>query len=102
MCDLVNCNSIKHWSNESNHSDKNALTLSSSFIVGSVQLVKTDGGVVARTDHGEEIEADVVLFATGKFSNPLTCMSLCTCFVPTIWIFTLSTLDLWSLFVIHT
>ena len=34
---------------------------------GCPQLVKTDGGVKVLTDHGEEIEADVVLFATGIF-----------------------------------
>lgn len=33
------------------------------------ELVKTDGGVIARTDHGEDIEADVVLFATGRSPN---------------------------------
>uniref|UniRef100_A0A803MVF2 glutathione-disulfide reductase n=1 Tax=Chenopodium quinoa TaxID=63459 RepID=A0A803MVF2_CHEQI len=33
------------------------------------ELVKTDRGVMARTDHGEEIEADVVLFATGRSPN---------------------------------
>ena len=29
--------------------------------------MKTDGGIKVVTDHGEEIETDVVLFATGKF-----------------------------------
>ncbi|XP_010693962.2 glutathione reductase, chloroplastic [Beta vulgaris subsp. vulgaris] len=33
------------------------------------ELVKTDGGVKVRTDHGEEIEADAVLFATGRSPN---------------------------------
>lgn len=32
--------------------------------------MKTDGGVKVRTDHGEEIEADAVLFATGIFPLP--------------------------------
>ncbi|KAK9726128.1 hypothetical protein RND81_05G191900 [Saponaria officinalis] len=33
------------------------------------EVVKTDSGVKVRTDHGEEIEADVVLFATGRSPN---------------------------------
>ncbi|KAH9610236.1 hypothetical protein KSS87_020480 [Heliosperma pusillum] len=33
------------------------------------EVVKTDNGVKVRTDHGEEIEADVVLFATGRSPN---------------------------------
>ncbi|XP_074274783.1 glutathione reductase, chloroplastic [Silene latifolia] len=33
------------------------------------EVVKTDRGVKVRTDHGEEIEADVVLFATGRSPN---------------------------------
>ncbi|KAL8481153.1 hypothetical protein ACS0TY_027085 [Phlomoides rotata] len=33
------------------------------------ELVKTDGGIKVRTDHGEEIVADVVLFATGRSPN---------------------------------
>ncbi|CAO2821971.1 unnamed protein product [Amaranthus hypochondriacus] len=33
------------------------------------ELVKTDRGVKVLTDHGEEIEADVVLFATGRSPN---------------------------------
>nr|GFD11517.1 glutathione reductase, cytosolic [Tanacetum cinerariifolium] len=37
------------------------------------QLVKTDDGIKVTTDHGEELMADVVLFATGKYM-PLTCM----------------------------
>ena len=31
-----------------------------------MQLTKTEGGIKVRTDHGEEIVADVVLFATGN------------------------------------
>lgn len=31
-----------------------------------LQLVKTDNGIKVRTDHGEEIMADAVLFATGN------------------------------------
>lgn len=31
-----------------------------------MQLVKTAEGIKVRTDHGEEIVADVVLFATGN------------------------------------
>lgn len=31
-----------------------------------MQLSKTEGGVKVLTDHGEEIVADVVLFATGN------------------------------------
>lgn len=31
-----------------------------------MQLVKTEGGIKVLTDHGEEIMADVVLFATGN------------------------------------
>lgn len=31
-----------------------------------MQLVKTAEGIKVRTDNGEEIEADVVLFATGN------------------------------------
>lgn len=30
-----------------------------------LQLAKTDGGIKVTTDHGEELIADVVLFATG-------------------------------------
>ncbi|KAL2923050.1 Glutathione reductase chloroplastic [Bienertia sinuspersici] len=33
------------------------------------EVVKTDRGVRVRTDHGEEIEADAVLFATGRSPN---------------------------------
>jgi glutathione reductase (NADPH) len=33
------------------------------------ELVKTDDGIKVRTDHGEEIVADVVLFATGRIPN---------------------------------
>lgn len=33
------------------------------------ELVKTDGGIKVLTDHGHEIEADVVLFATGRSPN---------------------------------
>nr|CAC13956.1 glutathione reductase [Mesembryanthemum crystallinum] len=33
------------------------------------ELVKTDGGIKVRTDHGEELMADVVLFATGRSPN---------------------------------
>lgn len=33
------------------------------------ELVKADGGIKVRTDHGEEIVADVVLFATGRSPN---------------------------------
>ncbi|KAK4388029.1 Glutathione reductase, cytosolic [Sesamum angolense] len=33
------------------------------------ELVKTEGGIKVRTDHGEEITADVVLFATGRAPN---------------------------------
>lgn len=31
-----------------------------------MQLAKTEGGIKVRTEHGEEIVADVVLFATGN------------------------------------
>lgn len=31
-----------------------------------MQLVKTEDGIKVITDHGEELIADVVLFATGK------------------------------------
>lgn len=34
-----------------------------------VQLVKTNEGIKVRTDHGEEIVADVVLFATGNLQQ---------------------------------
>lgn len=30
------------------------------------QLIKTEDGIKVITDHGEELVADVVLFATGK------------------------------------
>ncbi|PIN12074.1 Pyridine nucleotide-disulfide oxidoreductase [Handroanthus impetiginosus] len=33
------------------------------------ELVKTEDGIRVRTDHGEEITADVVLFATGRAPN---------------------------------
>ncbi|XP_051118230.1 glutathione reductase, cytosolic [Andrographis paniculata] len=33
------------------------------------ELVKTEDGIKVRTDHGEEITADVVLFATGRAPN---------------------------------
>ncbi|PIN12010.1 Pyridine nucleotide-disulfide oxidoreductase [Handroanthus impetiginosus] len=33
------------------------------------ELVKTEDGIKVRTDHGEEIIADVVLFATGRAPN---------------------------------
>ncbi|CAA0839992.1 Glutathione reductase- cytosolic [Striga hermonthica] len=33
------------------------------------ELVKTEHGIKVRTDHGEEIVADVVLFATGRAPN---------------------------------
>ncbi|XP_042055081.1 glutathione reductase, cytosolic-like [Salvia splendens] len=33
------------------------------------ELAKTEGGIKVRTDHGEEIVADVVLFATGRAPN---------------------------------
>ncbi|KAL3507345.1 hypothetical protein ACH5RR_032727 [Cinchona calisaya] len=33
------------------------------------ELVKTEEGIKARTDHGEELIADVVLFATGRAPN---------------------------------
>ncbi|KAL6548532.1 hypothetical protein OROGR_008953 [Orobanche gracilis] len=33
------------------------------------ELVKTEDGITVRTDHGEEIVADVVLFATGRTPN---------------------------------
>nr|ACF93236.1 glutathione reductase [Picrorhiza kurrooa] len=33
------------------------------------ELVKTEDGIKVRTDHGEEIMADVVLFATGRVPN---------------------------------
>ncbi|GJW85092.1 glutathione reductase, cytosolic [Tanacetum coccineum] len=33
------------------------------------QLVKTDDGIKVTTDHGEELMADVVLFATGRVPN---------------------------------
>ncbi|KAM7485676.1 hypothetical protein LguiA_001685 [Lonicera macranthoides] len=33
------------------------------------ELVKTDDGIKVRTDHGEEMMADVVLFATGRIPN---------------------------------
>lgn len=33
------------------------------------ELVKTDDGIKVRTDHGEELLADVVLFATGRSPN---------------------------------
>lgn len=33
------------------------------------ELVKTEEGIKVRTDHGEEIVADVVLFATGRAPN---------------------------------
>ncbi|KAL0392601.1 UNVERIFIED_CONTAM: Glutathione reductase, chloroplastic [Sesamum radiatum] len=37
------------------------------------ELVKTEGGIKVRTDHGEEITADVVLFATGNIQYSETC-----------------------------
>ncbi|KDP39387.1 hypothetical protein JCGZ_01144 [Jatropha curcas] len=33
------------------------------------QLTKTENGIIALTDHGEELLADVVLFATGRAPN---------------------------------
>ncbi|KAL7124229.1 hypothetical protein ABFS83_14G034500 [Erythranthe nasuta] len=33
------------------------------------ELTKTEGGIKVRTDHGQEITADVVLFATGRAPN---------------------------------
>ncbi|KAL5781461.1 hypothetical protein ACOSP7_006490 [Xanthoceras sorbifolium] len=33
------------------------------------ELIKTEGGVKVITDHGEELVADVVLFATGRIPN---------------------------------
>jgi len=33
------------------------------------ELVKTENGIKVRTDHGEEMMADVVLFATGRIPN---------------------------------
>ncbi|CAL1384471.1 unnamed protein product [Linum trigynum] len=33
------------------------------------ELVKTEDGIKVRTDHGEELVADVVLFATGRVPN---------------------------------
>ena len=33
------------------------------------QLIKTDDGIKVTTDHGEELMADVVLFATGRAPN---------------------------------
>ena len=32
-----------------------------------IQLIKTDDGIKVITDHGEELIADVVLFATGNY-----------------------------------
>lgn len=34
-----------------------------------MQLTKTEDGIKVRTDHGQEITADVVLFATGNNSR---------------------------------
>ncbi|GKD39990.1 glutathione reductase, cytosolic, partial [Tanacetum coccineum] len=36
---------------------------------GENKLVKTDDGIKVTTDHGEELMADVVLFATGRVPN---------------------------------
>ncbi|CAI0378192.1 unnamed protein product [Linum tenue] len=33
------------------------------------ELIKTEDGIKVRTDHGEELVADVVLFATGRIPN---------------------------------
>ncbi|KAH1097533.1 hypothetical protein J1N35_014454 [Gossypium stocksii] len=33
------------------------------------ELIKTDNGIKVTTDHGEELTADVVLFATGRLPN---------------------------------
>ncbi|KAL8162879.1 hypothetical protein V2J09_014368 [Rumex salicifolius] len=33
------------------------------------EIVRTDGGLKVYTDHGEEFEADVVMFATGRVPN---------------------------------
>lgn len=35
-------------------------------IIFIVQLIKTEDGIKVITDHGEELIADAVLFATGK------------------------------------
>ena len=35
------------------------------------QLVKTEDGIKVTTDHGEELMADAVLFATGNFMPPM-------------------------------
>lgn len=34
-----------------------------------MQLVRTENGIKVCTDHGEELIADVVLFATGNFKS---------------------------------
>ncbi|KAL4312936.1 hypothetical protein GQ457_01G023020 [Hibiscus cannabinus] len=34
-----------------------------------IELIKTDNGIKVITDHGVELEADVVLFATGRLPN---------------------------------
>ena len=39
------------------------------FLSFPIQLSKTDDGIKVRTDHGEELFADVVLFATGTFQT---------------------------------
>ncbi|GKB76368.1 armadillo-type fold protein [Tanacetum coccineum] len=44
----------------------------------STEPVKTDDGIKVTTDHGEELMADVVLFATGK------CTKICSGFDPTV------------------
>ncbi|KAM7488739.1 hypothetical protein LguiB_026223 [Lonicera macranthoides] len=42
------------------------------------ELVKTDDGIKVRTDHGEEMMADVVLFATDDFEDEIH--RKCNCF----------------------
>lgn len=41
------------------------------------QLEKTEDGIRARTDHGEDLLADVVLFATGNSLPHVYLMKIC-------------------------